>query len=109
MQLTCSLIIEGARRLAASAVAIGAHAVCEQRTELSTLVARHLEVAERQLSMVGKRALLRDHRRCSQLMRAIELALDDNDLAQAAARARELGRFAVGHAQRERAYLSTDD
>ena len=42
-------------------------------------------------------------------MRAIELALDDNDLTQAAARARELGRFAVAHGQRERPYLSSDD
>ena len=68
MQLTCDLIVERAQRLAVSAVATRAGAVREQRTELSALVARHLEEAERRLSTVGKRALLRDHRRCAQLM-----------------------------------------
>ena len=47
MQLTCDLIVERAQRLAVSAVATRTGAVREQRTELSALVARHLEEAER--------------------------------------------------------------
>jgi hypothetical protein len=109
MQLTCNLIAERAQQLAVSAQAVRAGAVREHRAELTALVARHLEGAERRLSPVAKRALLHDHRRCAQLVRAIELALDDSDFAQAAARARELARFAVTHEEKERPYLSCDD
>jgi hypothetical protein len=107
--LTCNLIVERAQQLAVSAHAVHAGAARELRSELSALVARHLEEAERQLSTVGKRALLHDHRRCAQLVRAIELALDDNDLAQVAAKARELARFALAHELRERPYLPAHD
>jgi|SRR4051812_34658803 hypothetical protein len=109
MQLTCNLIFERARQLAVSAQAPGAGTIHDQRVELSALVARHLEEAERGLSILAKRALLRDHRRCAQLARAIELALDDNDLGQVAARASELARFATAHEERERPYLAPND
>jgi hypothetical protein len=105
VDLSCASICTCAEELAASAQAAATTMTRQRRAELTTLVERHLQEAERRLPAVARRALLRDHRRCAQLMRAIELALDDTDLVSAAASARALARFIVAHEQRERAYL----
>ncbi len=104
--LSCSSIAAAAERVAAAAQAGSAASARERAVELVGLVGHHVEQAERELSTVARRALLHEHRRCAQLARAIELAVDDADLARAAAQARALARLAVAHEEKERAYAA---
>ncbi len=101
LRATCDDVRALAETLAATAVAATQVAT---RDALRVAVERHLGAAERALSSLGKRALLHDHRRLTQLMRAVELALDTADTRAVAAPARRLAQFVVEHDARERTY-----
>ena len=95
-------------RAHADAMAEDVAAVPEHRGGLGAAVERHLTTAERALSPLARRALLRDHRRLEQLLRAVEFAADDGDGRAVAVQARRLVRFIVEHAAREREYIAAE-
>ncbi|MCU1277684.1 MAG: hypothetical protein JWM53_1230 [bacterium] len=99
---SCERIRAEAAELRASAASAGLQ---QQRAALTSSVAEHLRLVDELLSALARRRLLHDHRRLTQLMRAIELAVDDGDAAQAAAAARKLEAFIVAHDGRERAWV----
>ena len=101
LHATCDEARTHAEQIAAAPFASTA---AEHRAALVLAVERHLGIAEHLSSTAAKRALLHDHRRLAQLLRALELALDASD-PRAAAAARRLGQFIADHAARERTHF----
>lgn len=101
LRLTCDEARAHAEGLADGAL----QDLASRRQALGDAIARHLGVADRALSLVARRALLHDHRRLAQLLRAYELAADAGDVRAAATHARRLARFLLDHDARERGYV----